>query len=362
MKKKKEKELTPEFIMIPYPVFSDPELSPMDKFVYGAIYMFFSMPGRECFASNDTLAALAKTRASVVSNCLVRLEERRYITRVFFDEGKRRRKEIIPLVYISTHLPKNVFKARKSDTSGDVSNTSNEISQVMYQKEDSDTSGDVSNTSGGVSEKKSPKTPKKALNKPQNVENSENSDTSGDEERRSIIENQIDSSTGPSDHAESVGETSGEFTKLVKATMRFENAEQIPEKEVSEAIGYFLPVYPSQFASGTPFAIPANRTAVKKVLIRLTLPELKELIRKYDSRKDDKFRPEANTIAYFCAKIDRIEAYVKKSAGGLWAQRSISTPEQAKVREVQYSSKLERSLEEDRKIREQWRKDHPEHK
>jgi hypothetical protein len=89
------------------------------------------------------------------------------------------------------------------------------------------------------------------------------------------------------------------------------------------------------------------------------LAELKEVIEKYVAKKGDPFRPEAATIATFCNfKLDRIEAFVMKSAGGLWAHRSISTPEQSKVRDDQYQKSINRGREEIRLAKEKWEKEH----
>jgi len=152
---------------------------------------------------------------------------------------------------------------------------------------------------------------------------------------------------------------SDSFTNMVKKNMRYEKIEDVPEKEVSDGIALFLPVFPDQFTTKNPFAIMPNRMAVKKVLMRLTLDELKNIITKYVSKKDDKFRPEAATIATFCNfKLDRIEAFVNKS-GGLWAQKPIGTPEQSKVRDIQYQKVIDKSREETRLAKEKWEREHP---
>jgi len=168
--------------------------------------------------------------------------------------------------------------------------------------------------------------------------------------------------TGPSDTV-GVDENlrpSDSFTSMVKKSMRYEKIEDVPEKEVSDGIALFLPVFPDQFTTKNPFAVMPNRMAVKKVLMRLTLDELKDIITKYVSKKDDKFRPEAATIATFCNfKLDRIEAYVSKSAGGLWAHRSISTPEQAKVRDLQYQEVIDKVEQKTRLAKEKWAREHP---
>lgn len=97
---------------------------------------------------------------------------------------------------------------------------------------------------------------------------------------------------------------------------------------VNEAIALFLPILPGDFiGKRTAFAKPPTREAVEELLKRYSISDLKELIRKYDAKKADKFRPEVGTVYEFCTiKLAKIESFVAKE-GGLWAQKSISTPE-----------------------------------
>jgi hypothetical protein len=129
---------------------------------------------------------------------------------------------------------------------------------------------------------------------------------------------------------------------------------------VNEAIALFLPILPGDFIGAkTAFAKPPTREAVSALLERYSLDELKDLINKYAAGKTDRYRPEAGTVYEFCTiKLSKIEAYVSKSAGGLWAHRSISTPEQSKVRDEQYQQVIDRGREEDRLAREKWEKEH----
>lgn len=88
-------EFRPDFVIIPYPVYSDVELEGLDRVVYGICYWFEQMKDGKCTASNGTLAKIAGTNMRSVSNSLNRLEERGYIVRLYKDEAKRNRTEII---------------------------------------------------------------------------------------------------------------------------------------------------------------------------------------------------------------------------------------------------------------------------
>ena len=87
--------LKPDYIMVPFPVYSDPKLEGLDRIVYGIVYWFEHMRDGRCTASNATLATVAATNLRSVSNSLQRLEDGGYIERVFKDAAKRNRAEII---------------------------------------------------------------------------------------------------------------------------------------------------------------------------------------------------------------------------------------------------------------------------
>lgn len=132
-------------------------------------------------------------------------------------------------------------------------------------------------------------------------------------------------------------------------------------KKVNDAIALFLPYFPGDFTGkSSAFAKKPTRSAVAALLKRYSPDELKELLRKYDSKKTDKFRPEAGTVFEFCTfKLAKIESYVSKSAGNLWAQRSISTPEQRADSDMLISQILEKGREKTRLAKEEWQREHP---
>lgn len=84
----------PDFVIIPYPVYSDEKLEGLDRVVYGIVYWFEHMRDGRCVASNTTIAEITGSNLRSVSNSLNRLEDRGYINRLYKDEAKRNRSEI----------------------------------------------------------------------------------------------------------------------------------------------------------------------------------------------------------------------------------------------------------------------------
>lgn len=136
-----------------------------------------------------------------------------------------------------------------------------------------------------------------------------------------------------------------------------------PDPRINDAIALFLQILPGDFIGAkTAFAKPPTREAVGVLLKRYSLDALQDMIQKYDAGKSDEYRPGVGTVYEFCtSKLAKVEAYVSKSqSGGLWAHRSISTPEQSKVRDEQYQKKMDTVLEDQKKSKEEWLKEHPE--
>jgi DNA-binding MarR family transcriptional regulator len=87
--------LKPDYIMVPFPIYCDPHLEGLDRIVYGIVYWFEHMKDGRCIASNATIATIAATNVRSISNSLQRLEEAGYIQRLFKDDAKRNRAEIV---------------------------------------------------------------------------------------------------------------------------------------------------------------------------------------------------------------------------------------------------------------------------
>jgi hypothetical protein len=342
---KTKNKVFPDFIMIPYQLLEDDRLTPVDRIVYGVIMWFSKMDDGKCTASNSSIGRMSQTASHTVANSLTRLELCGYLNRTYNGVHKKSRTEITPLVDNKNRLIKNDSLSSDKDTPLSLSKDTGYPYLGTYHSLSKDEG------SGAILENISQSEAMK----------DENRVSLSEEEKKNRIQNlNTDYETTPSGMVSNGAILDdGEFTKMVKMNLRYDTPELVPEKEVSDAIALFLPVFPSQFVTGSPFAVMPNRTAVKKVLMRYDLARLKTLIDKYVEKKEDKFRPEANTIATFCGlKFDRIESYVSKSAGGLWAQQSISTPEQRATREEQYGKKINLSLQRTLKAKEEWDKNH----
>lgn len=132
--------------------------------------------------------------------------------------------------------------------------------------------------------------------------------------------------------------------------------------KVNEVLELFRPIFYGDFIGAkSAFKNTTTREAVEALLKRYTLEQIKELIRKYDAGKTDQYRPEVDTVLEFCTKkLARVESYVSKiPTGQLWAQRSISTPEQRADSDRQIHKKIEAGREKMRKSKEEWILAHP---
>ncbi len=90
-----KKEFNPDFLIIPFKLVADDKLQPVDLKVFGIIYWYERLKDGKCTASNESIAKQAHVSEGTVANSLIRLEERKYIKRVFKDKEKARRTEII---------------------------------------------------------------------------------------------------------------------------------------------------------------------------------------------------------------------------------------------------------------------------
>lgn len=114
------KLIAPDFIQIPREILMDQRLTPLDRILYGYIYWFSKLKNERCTASNETLAELCGvTNPQVISNGLNRLEKQEFIKRLYNDANRRKRSEIIPLVY---------YIKIRSDTLDNVTDTLDNVS------------------------------------------------------------------------------------------------------------------------------------------------------------------------------------------------------------------------------------------
>lgn len=88
----------PDFIIIPYPLLEDKNITLIDERLYGIIYWFTRLKNEKCTASNTTLAELIKSTPRSVQNSLNLLEKKGFIKRHFKDKKSRHRTEIEALI------------------------------------------------------------------------------------------------------------------------------------------------------------------------------------------------------------------------------------------------------------------------
>lgn len=92
-------EHLPDYIQIPHQLIIDKNLQPTDRILYGVIYWMTKLKNEKCFASNETLTELCGVKSEQgIRASLLRLEKQGYICRIYKDDKRKVRSEIIPLV------------------------------------------------------------------------------------------------------------------------------------------------------------------------------------------------------------------------------------------------------------------------
>lgn len=94
--------IPPEFFMYPHILITISDLKPCDYHVYGIIRWLTKLKNGKCFASNRTIARLILKSPGTVANSLTRLERAKCIERIFHDDARRERQEIIPLLSLES--------------------------------------------------------------------------------------------------------------------------------------------------------------------------------------------------------------------------------------------------------------------
>jgi hypothetical protein len=374
--KKEKKEVTVEFIQIPYQLIVDKKLSPMDRFVYGAIYFFANLSGGGCYASNRSMSELLCTLETTISRSLKKLEDRRYIIMNYqFPKTKKMRTEIIPLVgskKVSKKAkitpPSRQVKTKVSDAEMD--NTSNPGSQhvmsIQTTEKDAQKTLIPASSSTQLSHINDDITPPGGQEKEKEREYinriSKYTLFFEDEKTDDFEKNLVSLPDGKNATGEEDLSPAENLTKDEKHDVVINEEDEKHDPRINEAIALFLPYFPGDFTSKfrNAFAIPATRDAVEALLQRYDVPGIRELLRKYEAAKTDRFRPEAGTVFEFCTyKLAKIESFLAKSAGNLWAQRSISTPEQRADSDAMINKIIQQNREKTRRAKEEWEKTHP---
>jgi hypothetical protein len=96
-----ERNMEPDFYLIPSIVKKQKGLRPSDWFVYATIYWYEHMAGNKCFASNAAIARASGMGERTVGLALEHLEKCGFIEREFIDRGKTRRSQIHARVFFS---------------------------------------------------------------------------------------------------------------------------------------------------------------------------------------------------------------------------------------------------------------------
>lgn len=96
----------PDYIPFFRHVVDHQDCTNLDAVVYGYIYWLTKLKNEKCFASNETLAQLAKSTPTTIRNSLTSLEKAGFIQRKYEDNNPHKgRLEIIPLLSINKVAP-----------------------------------------------------------------------------------------------------------------------------------------------------------------------------------------------------------------------------------------------------------------
>lgn len=141
----------PDFLIIPYCLYEDDRITALDAKIYGIIYYFANMRNERCTASNESLAEFARTTSKTVQNSLTNLESCGYIRRIFADEQKKQRSEIIPLVVMGKVSPTDDTRVTHrlhevSPTGDQISNSNKEKIIRVSEETQYSTKEDISNS------------------------------------------------------------------------------------------------------------------------------------------------------------------------------------------------------------------------
>jgi len=85
---------TPEFLIIPYQLFTDNRLTTTDSLVYGIIYWFEHLKDGRCTASNKTIGTYLHIQPRKARESISKLNKYGYINVLYQDVTKKERLEI----------------------------------------------------------------------------------------------------------------------------------------------------------------------------------------------------------------------------------------------------------------------------
>lgn len=349
MKPKKKAQIIPDYLRIPYQLVKDKTITPTDKFVYGSIYLFSTMGGAKCIASNTTIAKMACVAVTSIPNSLTRLEERGYIKRLFFDDNKKKKRaEIIPLVVV-TKVP---WQDRLAEIEVLKHSSNNEWATPKSIRQI--TNGHSSNNEWSQSTDLPHKNEQEASVEPFSGEKDEKKHSSNNEQIYIYKDNIYkDKQKSP------IGQDN-----LGKPVQKTETINQLAGKDpINNAIALFLTIVPGDFIDGrSAFQKPPTRKAVEMVLTRHTQASLQQLIDDYKSYEGDQYRPSVGTVFEFCGpKLAKIESFLatkkKAQVGQLYANRPISSKEYREKWDAAIHEKMEVQRAKQRQDKLEWEKE-----
>lgn len=85
----------PDFLIVPYELVENPDITPLAEKVFALIYWYAKMQLKKCIASNEEIAQYAFAKPNSVAKALTLLEKHKYIIRLYEDEERFIRKEIV---------------------------------------------------------------------------------------------------------------------------------------------------------------------------------------------------------------------------------------------------------------------------
>lgn len=355
--KKEKREYEPEFIRIPFQLFKNENLYPADRPVYGIISYFTKMKDKHCKATNKTIAKLLSMHPTSVSDSLSRLEDNKCILRVFDPKNKRKRIEIIPLM----EDPKLIKYYNSISSVNEIPISSdNEIEDIKAIRQQA--RGVSSTGKGGFVRQRTAIPPKKALPKVK--------DKAKESQNTLVVKDKNHSSGNEIDRLRTTTKEKNDKElplrgQIIKPLGKKNGKDLVSNKssadfKLNDVIALFLPLFPGDFANkkSNPFSNQTTRDVVEALMKRKSFEEIKYLIQKFADGKTNLYRPYVGAVYEFCtSKLAKVEDYAAKN-GGLWAQRSISTPEQRADSDEIMRKLAEKDREQQQRDKEEWERTH----
>lgn len=98
--------LLPDFLIIPSVILNDPDMQPLDGYVYGVLYWQVYLKLEKCFMTNKDIADLLRVHQQSVSRSLANLKSKGYIYLIVNSDAGNTR-EIVPTIHQNVYTPIN---------------------------------------------------------------------------------------------------------------------------------------------------------------------------------------------------------------------------------------------------------------